>query len=80
MVVIMDLLSYIANAYSSAAPDPTFAFVGGPCCPTLNFVIAFWIGLSRLTEMLNNRGSKVFGSIRIAFSGIRFDSGLNFTH
>jgi hypothetical protein len=31
------------DAHSSAAPDPTFAFVGGPCCPTLDFVIAFWI-------------------------------------
>jgi hypothetical protein len=25
------------------APDPAFAIVGGPCCPTLDFVIAFWI-------------------------------------
>jgi hypothetical protein len=25
------------------AHDPTFAFVGGPWCPTLDFVIAFWI-------------------------------------
>jgi hypothetical protein len=24
-------------------PDLTFAFVGGRCCPTLDFVIAFWI-------------------------------------
>jgi hypothetical protein len=24
-------------------PDPTFAFVGGPCCPTLDFVIVVWI-------------------------------------
>jgi hypothetical protein len=32
------------DAYSSIAPDPTFAFVGGlPRCPTLDFVIAFWI-------------------------------------
>jgi hypothetical protein len=23
------------------APDPTFAFVEAPCCPTLDFVIAF---------------------------------------
>jgi hypothetical protein len=30
-------------AYSSATPDPTIAFVGGLCCPTLDFVIAFWI-------------------------------------
>jgi hypothetical protein len=29
------------DAYSFAAPDPTFAFVEGPCCPTLDFVIAF---------------------------------------
>jgi hypothetical protein len=29
------------DAHSSAAPDPTFAFVEGPCCPTLDFVIAF---------------------------------------
>jgi hypothetical protein len=33
----------VGNAYSSSAPDPTFAFVGGPCCPTLDFVIAVWI-------------------------------------
>ena len=25
------------------APDPTFAFVGGSCCPTLDLVIAFRI-------------------------------------
>jgi hypothetical protein len=25
------------------AHDPTFAFVGDPCCPTFNFVIAIWI-------------------------------------
>jgi hypothetical protein len=31
------------DAYSSMAPDPTFAFVGGRWCPTLDFVIAFWI-------------------------------------
>jgi hypothetical protein len=30
------------DAYSSMAPDPTFAFVGGPCCLTLDFVFAFW--------------------------------------
>jgi hypothetical protein len=29
--------------YSSIAPDPTFAFVRGPCCPMLDFVFAFWI-------------------------------------
>jgi hypothetical protein len=31
------------DAYSSMALDPTFAFVGGLWCPTLDFVIAFWI-------------------------------------
>jgi hypothetical protein len=25
------------DAHSSAAPDPTFAFAGGLCCPTLEF-------------------------------------------
>jgi hypothetical protein len=28
------------DAYSSAAPDPTVAFVGGPYCLTLDFVFA----------------------------------------
>jgi hypothetical protein len=31
------------DAYSSMAPDPTLAFVGGTCCLTLDFVFAFWI-------------------------------------
>jgi hypothetical protein len=31
------------DVYSSVAPDPIFAFVGGTCCPSLDFVIAFWI-------------------------------------
>jgi hypothetical protein len=31
------------DTYSSVAPDPTFAFVEGPCCPSLDFVISFWI-------------------------------------
>jgi hypothetical protein len=31
------------DAYSSAAPDPTFAFVEGLCRPTPDFVIAFLI-------------------------------------
>ena len=29
------------DAYSSMAPDPAFAFVEGPCCPTLDFVCVF---------------------------------------
>jgi hypothetical protein len=28
----------VGDADSSMAHDPTFAFVGGPCCPTLDFV------------------------------------------
>jgi hypothetical protein len=31
------------DAYSSMTPDPTFAFVGGLCCLTLDFVFAVWI-------------------------------------
>jgi hypothetical protein len=37
------------DAYSSAAPEPTLAFVGGLCCPTLDFVIAFWITIAFYT-------------------------------
>jgi hypothetical protein len=37
------------DAFSFATPDPTFAFVGGPCCPTLDFVIAFWIMIALYT-------------------------------
>jgi hypothetical protein len=28
------------------APDSTFAFAGGWCCPALDFVFAFWIILA----------------------------------
>jgi hypothetical protein len=27
------------------APDPTFALVGGPCCPTIDIEYVFWINL-----------------------------------
>jgi hypothetical protein len=37
------------DAHSSAAPDPTFAFVGGPYCPALDFVIASWIRIAFYT-------------------------------
>jgi hypothetical protein len=30
------------DAYSSMAPDVSFAFLGGLCCPALDFVFAFW--------------------------------------
>ena len=36
-------------AYSSAAPDPAFTIVGGPCCPTLEFVIIIWITITFYT-------------------------------
>jgi hypothetical protein len=42
-------MSLQIGAYSSKAPDPTFAFVRGPCCPTLDFVIAFWTIISFYT-------------------------------
>jgi hypothetical protein len=29
------------DAYSSTAPDPTFAYVGGTNCPTLDFLYFF---------------------------------------
>jgi hypothetical protein len=31
------------DGYSSAAPDPAFAFVGGLCCTLFRFVSSFWI-------------------------------------
>jgi FtsH-binding integral membrane protein len=37
------------DAFSSKAPDPIVAFVGVPCCPTLDFVIAFWIVITFYT-------------------------------
>jgi hypothetical protein len=37
------------DACSFAAPGPTFAFVGGPYCPTLDFVITFWIMITFYT-------------------------------
>jgi hypothetical protein len=36
------------------APDPASAFVGGPCCPTLGFVIALWIMLTFHTLLSSN--------------------------
>jgi hypothetical protein len=36
------------------APDPASAFVGGPCCPTLGFVIALWIMLTFRTLLSSN--------------------------
>jgi hypothetical protein len=33
----------VRDVHNSAAPDPIFAFVGGPCCPTLHFVFSIRI-------------------------------------
>jgi hypothetical protein len=41
------------DAYFSAAPDPTFAFVGVPCCPALDFVFAFWIMITFYTMLMS---------------------------
>jgi hypothetical protein len=37
----------------SAAPDPTFAFVGGPCCSAFDFVFAFWIMTTFYTMLIS---------------------------
>jgi hypothetical protein len=37
------------DAYSSMTPDPTFAFFGGPCCLTLDFLFAIWIMITFYT-------------------------------
>jgi hypothetical protein len=55
------------DAHSSAVPDPTFTFVGGLCCPTLEFVIAFWIAIAFYTLLTSlfcipNEGSSVHTS------------------
>jgi hypothetical protein len=44
------------------APDPTFAFVGGPCCLLLDFVFDFWIiiTLDTLLTLLFRIGYPVF--------------------
>jgi hypothetical protein len=41
--VVKKKIAYTEDAYSSMAPDPAFAFAVSPCCPTLDFVFAFWI-------------------------------------
>jgi hypothetical protein len=33
----------VEDAYSSMAPGPTFSFIEGPCCPSLDFIFASWI-------------------------------------
>jgi hypothetical protein len=42
------------DAYSSMAPDPTLALVGGPCCPTLDFVYFFFVITITFNILLNS--------------------------
>ena len=42
------------DAYSSMAPDPAFAFVEGPCCPTLDFVCVIWTTITFDTLLLRH--------------------------
>ena len=53
------------------APDPTFAFVGGPCCPTLDLVIAFRIIFTLCDETFY--ASFLVGLQRFTNFSIRFD-------
>jgi hypothetical protein len=39
----------VRTVYYSAARDPAFAFVGGPYCLILEFVISFWIMITFYT-------------------------------
>jgi hypothetical protein len=56
------------DAYSSKAPDPTFAFVGGPCCPTLDFCLSdydcFYTLLTSLFCIVYKYGRLKLHSIR----------------
>jgi hypothetical protein len=40
------------DAYFSVTPDSTRAFVGGLCCPTLDFEFVFWIMINTLLTLL----------------------------
>jgi hypothetical protein len=40
------------DVHSSTALDPTFTFVGGPFCPTFDFVLAFCIMITFYTLMI----------------------------
>jgi hypothetical protein len=55
------------DAYTSATPDPTFAVVGGLCCPILDFEFAFWIMITfdTLLTLLSCIVSSVTICIRI---------------
>jgi hypothetical protein len=39
------------DAYSSMTYDPTFAFLGSPCCSALDFVFALWITITFYTVL-----------------------------
>ena len=42
------------DADSSMTPDPSFAFVEGSCCPTLDFVCVFWTMITFNTLLLRH--------------------------
>jgi hypothetical protein len=44
----------VSRLFSSMAPDPTFAFVGGPCCPTLDFVFGIFFGIRIMFNIFNS--------------------------
>ena len=46
------------------APDPTFAFVGGPCYPTLDFVHVFWIMITFDTMLTSPICIHAFSSVK----------------
>jgi hypothetical protein len=53
--------------YSSEAPDPTFAVVGGPCCPTIDLEIAFWMIITHCYYILYLKRNN--SSVTIKFIG-----------
>jgi hypothetical protein len=67
------------DAYSSAAPDPTFTFVGGPCCPTLDVVIAFWIMIAFYTLLTSLFCSPVMSQI-LVIGGILKNAKIGWGH
>jgi hypothetical protein len=51
------------DAYSFATPDSASAFVGGPCCPALEFEIALWIMITfytLLTSLFYTKSTQTF--------------------
>jgi hypothetical protein len=49
------------DAYSSMSLDPTLAFVGGQCCPTFDFAIAFSIMITFYTLLTSLFCIRMYG-------------------